>query len=618
MKTRTTMALLVVLSAMPGMLWAQQEILKNRSMELGEGPGAPDPGIADKWTEFGGNNIERSPTVNLVPPGDGHALKAFGDGDHTYVGVYQEVLGVSHGQSAMIHVYLYSPQDDKLVGSGVAGLVFEFLDAGGNTLFSQSTYPFNASSPADTWVLAELGPFTAPTNTARARATCRLNWTVGNIWGAVYWDDAYLSINNGPNQLLNGDFETAGVGAGQSSIGIDYWMGFNDQEKSDDFAHDGAYSLKLGVREAYSGLYQNTKVLTEGDQLHMTAYVWNPATDPLVGTSRAGIKLEFSSGGTPPPPEEWLSFDQDDPEDTWVLVSYATTVPQDATLAKIVMVADDTSTTNGPIYFDSAYAERGSAPGVNKLSNPSFELGAGGANGLTDWTEFGGASCTAWKNRFEVPAQQGSYVLKISGSCVAGVYQEIPVVTGEALAISAYLRSKATDPFNDEQGPRAGVKVEWVLGSVPPPVDIGGPGSPNTIHAGAATNTWLPLTIDYPMPAGSNATARFVNLIEKGNALTGHVYFDSCSAIVLNWPPLCYGDLNCDGSIDFADINPFVLYLSNLSAWETAFPGCSLENGDINCDGTYGQGSFGDINPFVALMVQCGQGCACPGPLSCP
>ncbi len=80
----------------------------------------------------------------------------------------------------------------------------------------------------------------------------------------------------------------------------------------------------------------------------------------------------------------------------------------------------------------------------------------------------------------------------------------------------------------------------------------------------------------------------------------------------------CAGDLNCDGAIDFGDINPFVLYLSNLASWQNAFQDCNPGNGDINCDGTYGQGSFGDINPFVSLMTQCGAGCNCPGPVSCP
>jgi hypothetical protein len=65
------------------------------------------------------------------------------------------------------------------------------------------------------------------------------------------------------------------------------------------------------------------------------------------------------------------------------------------------------------------------------------------------------------------------------------------------------------------------------------------------------------------------------------------------------------GDLNCDGTygyLSFGDINPFVLYLTDFAAWQAAYPDCSPLNGDINGDGTYGQLSFGDINPFVALL----------------
>jgi uncharacterized protein (TIGR03790 family) len=65
---------------------------------------------------------------------------------------------------------------------------------------------------------------------------------------------------------------------------------------------------------------------------------------------------------------------------------------------------------------------------------------------------------------------------------------------------------------------------------------------------------------------------------------------------------LLRGDLNCDGTIDFGDINPFVLYLSNFAAWQATYPTCPAVAGDINGDGTYGQASFGDINPFVALL----------------
>ena len=60
------------------------------------------------------------------------------------------------------------------------------------------------------------------------------------------------------------------------------------------------------------------------------------------------------------------------------------------------------------------------------------------------------------------------------------------------------------------------------------------------------------------------------------------------------------GDLNCDGPVNFGDINPFVLILTNPQQWQQTFPGCPLSNGDINADGSV---NFGDINPFVALLT---------------
>jgi hypothetical protein len=60
------------------------------------------------------------------------------------------------------------------------------------------------------------------------------------------------------------------------------------------------------------------------------------------------------------------------------------------------------------------------------------------------------------------------------------------------------------------------------------------------------------------------------------------------------------GDVNCDGSVNFGDINPFVLILADPTAWQTAYPTCPATNGDINRDGGV---NFGDINPFVALLA---------------
>ena len=59
------------------------------------------------------------------------------------------------------------------------------------------------------------------------------------------------------------------------------------------------------------------------------------------------------------------------------------------------------------------------------------------------------------------------------------------------------------------------------------------------------------------------------------------------------------GDLNCDGAVDFNDINPFVMALSYFELYQSTYPGCVL-TGDVNGDGTL---DFSDINPFVALLT---------------
>ena len=59
------------------------------------------------------------------------------------------------------------------------------------------------------------------------------------------------------------------------------------------------------------------------------------------------------------------------------------------------------------------------------------------------------------------------------------------------------------------------------------------------------------------------------------------------------------GDLNCDGVVNFDDIDPFVLALSGQAGYEAAYPNCRWLNGDCNGDG---QVNFDDIDLFVALL----------------
>ena len=60
------------------------------------------------------------------------------------------------------------------------------------------------------------------------------------------------------------------------------------------------------------------------------------------------------------------------------------------------------------------------------------------------------------------------------------------------------------------------------------------------------------------------------------------------------------GDLNCDGRINFGDINPFVLALTGYTSYNAAYPDCYWRNADCNGDGVI---DFADINPFVSLLA---------------
>lgn len=59
------------------------------------------------------------------------------------------------------------------------------------------------------------------------------------------------------------------------------------------------------------------------------------------------------------------------------------------------------------------------------------------------------------------------------------------------------------------------------------------------------------------------------------------------------------GDLNCDGVVNFDDINPFVLALSDPPAYQAQYPDCNIMNGDCNSDGVI---DFADINAFIDIL----------------
>ena len=71
------------------------------------------------------------------------------------------------------------------------------------------------------------------------------------------------------------------------------------------------------------------------------------------------------------------------------------------------------------------------------------------------------------------------------------------------------------------------------------------------------------------------------------------------SVVVEGTPTWAVGDLNCDGAVNFGDIDPFVLALGGYEPYHAAYPACDWLAADCNADGGV---DFADIDPFVALL----------------
>jgi hypothetical protein len=125
---------------------------------------------------------------------------------------------------------------------------------------------------------------------------------------------------------------------------------------------------------------------------------------------------------------------------------------------------------------------------------------------------------------------------------------------------------------------------------------------PTPFVATAGTPYWIKIEASQPsMPdwgialgtGGDNRHFAFSTGAARFYFSGGDAAFDLLAAAVM------HGDMNCDGVVNFADINPFVMALSDPAGYHAAYPNCNVANGDINSDG---QVNFADINFFVALL----------------
>ncbi|MEW6252615.1 MAG: plastocyanin/azurin family copper-binding protein, partial [Planctomycetota bacterium] len=96
--------------------------------------------------------------------------------------------------------------------------------------------------------------------------------------------------------------------------------------------------------------------------------------------------------------------------------------------------------------------------------------------------------------------------------------------------------------------------------------------------------------VEFTVPAGVAEIPYFCRP-HCGMGMTG---------LIIVEPAILVGDVNCDSAVNFDDINPFVLALTDPATYQTLYPNCPFENRDINGDGVC---NFDDINPFVALLT---------------
>ncbi|MCG3125372.1 MAG: hypothetical protein CHACPFDD_00190 [Phycisphaerae bacterium] len=119
----------------------------------------------------------------------------------------------------------------------------------------------------------------------------------------------------------------------------------------------------------------------------------------------------------------------------------------------------------------------------------------------------------------------------------------------------------------------------------------------NTVTA-PTHGTWPTGTLTLTAPAGFNRVV---------------VHYDAKPPTCQDWGPIFLadnmivtladviapGDLNCDGSVNGFDVDPFVLALTDPTGYAGQYPNCDIAAGDINADGSVN--GF-DVDGFVALL----------------
>ncbi len=95
-------------------------------------------------------------------------------------------------------------------------------------------------------------------------------------------------------------------------------------------------------------------------------------------------------------------------------------------------------------------------------------------------------------------------------------------------------------------------------------------------------------------------TRQWLGWVENAVGFAGEsMTVDNFTNVLRALPKYCAGDVDCDGDVDFFDIDPLVTALNGEADYLMAHPTCLWLNGD--CDGNAAVDFF-DIDPFVARL----------------
>ncbi len=108
------------------------------------------------------------------------------------------------------------------------------------------------------------------------------------------------------------------------------------------------------------------------------------------------------------------------------------------------------------------------------------------------------------------------------------------------------------------------------------------------------THVWLALAPYQTNDGGALAPGGQIPASTNGNSTLDAAEFARFDIIVF-----VPGDTNCDGAIDFFDIDPFLLALFNPATYVQAYPTCDLRSADLSGDDEV---DFFDIDPFLACL----------------